>query len=73
MPTYIYETIPEKQGEQAVRFEIKQSMSDTPLEVHPETGQAVKRVISGGFGYIRKSDFVPMQGPCGSHCKCFNG
>ena len=60
MPTYTYETIPEKQGECAVRFEVKQSMTESPLEVHPETGQPVKRVISGGFGYIRKSDSPPM-------------
>jgi predicted nucleic acid-binding Zn ribbon protein len=72
MPTYIYETIPEKKGECAVRFEVKQSMAEDPLEVHPETGQAVKRVISGGFGHIRKSDAPPMKGPCGSNCGCFN-
>ena len=72
MVTYVYETIPEKPGEQVVRFELKQSMSDAPLKVHPETGQAVKRVISGGFGHIRKSDFVPMKEPCGNNCGCFN-
>ena len=72
MPTYIYETIPKEPGEQAIRFEIKQAMSDAPLEVHPETGQAVKRVISGGFGHIRKNKVVPMGTPCGGNCQCFN-
>lgn len=72
MPTYIYETIPKEDGEQVVQFEVKQSMTDAPLEVHPETGQAVQRVISGGFGHIRKKDLVPMEGPCGNQCKCFN-
>lgn len=72
MPTYIYETIPKEDGEPVVRFEVKQSMTDAPLGVHPETGQAVQRVISGGFGHIRKSDFVPMGAPCGNRCKCFN-
>ena len=72
MPTYVYETIPEKPDEQVVRFELQQSMSDAPLETHPETGQAVKRLILGGFGHIRKSDFIPMERPCGGNCRCSN-
>ena len=69
MPTYIYETIPESSEEPAVRFELQQSMSESPLKVHPETGQAVRRVISGGFGHIRKGEFTPHV-PCGNDCRC---
>lgn len=50
MPTYVYETI----GKKKRSFELKQSMNDAPLTEHPETGEPVKRVISGGFGFIEK-------------------
>ncbi len=49
MPVYIYETIPSVQGEQPVRFEVRQSMSDEPLATHPESGKPVRRVLSGGL------------------------
>ncbi len=52
MPTYVYETIPSTPDETAERFEVRQSMSDAPLETHPDTGRPVRRVISGGLGYI---------------------
>jgi predicted nucleic acid-binding Zn ribbon protein len=52
MPTYIYETIPEKEGEEPRRFEVVQKMMDPPLERDPETGLKVKRVITGGCGVI---------------------
>ena len=48
MPIYVYETpIPSKPMR---RFEVKQSMRDEPLRVDPETGESVRRVISGGYG-----------------------
>ena len=31
MPIYVYETIPQKAGEEPRRFELKQSMNDAPL------------------------------------------
>ena len=46
MPTYEYETIPAKEGEATKRYEIRQCMSDEPLAVHPETGEAIRRVFS---------------------------
>jgi predicted nucleic acid-binding Zn ribbon protein len=52
MATYTYETIPQEPGEEPVRFEMKQSMRDEALKVHPETGVPVRRVITGGFGFI---------------------
>ena len=34
MPTYVYETIPQFEGEPAKRFEIRQSMKDAALTQH---------------------------------------
>jgi predicted nucleic acid-binding Zn ribbon protein len=52
MATYIYETT---DPEQPVRhFEFQQSMKDAPLTVHPESGEPIRRVITGGYGYISK-------------------
>ena len=52
MATYTYETIPQKPGEEPVRFEVQQGMTEDALKVHPETGVPVKRVITGGLGFI---------------------
>lgn len=52
MPTYVYETTDPKKPVR--HFEIRQSMKDEPLRVHPETGEPVRRVISGGLGYMSK-------------------
>ena len=44
MPTYVYETVlPDGQGGEV--FEIMQTMSESALTEHPETGQPVRRVI----------------------------
>lgn len=48
MPTYEYKR------EDGTRFEIKQSINDDPLAKCPDTGQKVKRVISGGGGVVYK-------------------
>jgi len=50
MPTYKYKR------EDGTTFEIKQSINDDALEKCPETGQKVKRVISGGGGVVYKGD-----------------
>ena len=52
MPTYIYQTIPKKKGQKPKRFELVQSMKDKPLKKHPETGEPVERVITGGCGVV---------------------
>ena len=59
MPTYIYETIPNDAAETPQRFEIHQSMNDAPLKKHPDSGMPVRRVITGGFGYMAKGDATP--------------
>jgi len=69
MPTYIYETATEP----ILQFEVKQSMNDEPLTVHPETGVPVRRVISGGYGILQKAGKAPAKprghGCCGG-CGC---
>lgn len=44
MPIYVYEFIMDD-GLPGAKFEVRQKMSDPPLEVHPITRQAVRRVI----------------------------
>ena len=66
MPIYVYETIPQKAGEEPRRFELKQSMNDAPLARDPETGEPVQRVIVGGIGIITQHAAPPPpQGCCG--------
>jgi predicted nucleic acid-binding Zn ribbon protein len=77
MPTYIYETLPSNPGEAPRRFEIIQKMSDDPLTVDPETGQPVRRVVSGGQGYkrkgLRRSTTVDKSSPAATACGCASG
>jgi predicted nucleic acid-binding Zn ribbon protein len=58
MATYVYETIPTDPAKPRRRFEVQQSMKDAPLARDPETGEPVRRVISGGYGFLgsAKSD-----------------
>ena len=51
MPTYVYESIP-ADGGAPERFEVVQGMSEEPLAVHPQTGEPVRRVITGGLGAV---------------------
>lgn len=50
MPTYSY------QREDGTIFEVMQRMSDPALLVCPETGQKVRRIISGGAGVVYKGE-----------------
>jgi predicted nucleic acid-binding Zn ribbon protein len=75
MATYTYETIPQNSGEKPRRFEIQQSMKEDPLIRDPKTGESVRRVISGGLGYISHSNdktSAPSSNShgCGSGCGC---
>jgi predicted nucleic acid-binding Zn ribbon protein len=66
MTTYAYETTDPTKPVR--RFEVKQSIHDKPLYVNPETGEAVRRVISGGYGLlVRGGSTGPSVGSCGSH------
>lgn len=75
MATYIYETIPQTEGEESKRFEIKQSMRDAALTRHPETGEPVRRVITGGAGLMgvgqpSSAGVGSGGGSCGTGCGC---
>ncbi len=77
MATYVYETIPRQDGASPRRFEVVQSMKDAPLTKHPDTGEPVRRVISGGFGLMAKAG--PKSAPvattpaCAPGCACHSG
>ena len=81
MATYVYETIPRKPDELPVQFEIVQSMKEQPLRKHPQTGEPVRRVISGGFGLMGLNVRTPelpqaTRGGgcgCGGSCRCGGG
>ncbi len=48
MPTYVY------RREDGTTFEVQQRITEPALETCPETGQKVKRLITGGSGMIFK-------------------
>jgi hypothetical protein len=78
MATYVYETIPQREGEEPRRFEVVQSMNDAPLTRDPETGAPVRRVISGGFGLMgvsaeKRANVVSSPAPCAPGCACHSG
>tara|TARA_B100000519_G_scaffold187539_1_gene184364 strand:- start:508 stop:732 length:225 start_codon:yes stop_codon:yes gene_type:complete len=64
MPTYIYETIPKNSKEKPTRFELRQSIKDTPISEHPDTGQKVIRVISGGISISPKKGSSKQKSSC---------
>ena len=69
MPVYVYETIDPTKPIR--RFEVKQSMKDEPLRTDPETGEPVRRVISGGLGLMTGAKSPPpSSGSCGPRCGC---
>ncbi len=50
MPTYIYETTdPTKPRRE---LEIKQSVHDDPILIDPQTGEAIRRIISAGYSIL---------------------
>ncbi len=76
MATYLYETVPQRPDAQPRRFEVVQSMKDAPLTRHPDTGEPVRRVISGGYGLMQKAG--PKAAPvatagCAPGCACHSG
>jgi hypothetical protein len=66
MPIYVYET--SGLAKLVRHFELRQSFHDEPLRVDPKTGEAVYRVISGGYGVlVRGGSTGPSVGTCGTH------
>lgn len=75
MAIYVYETIPAREGDPVRTYEIRQSMKDAALERHPETGELIRRVITGGLGVMTSSkggSAPAAQGAscCGGGCGC---
>lgn len=69
MAVYVYETIPCKEGEPVRTYEIRQSMKEEALAKHPETGEPIRRVITGGLGIMTSSKGGSAPGvSSGSHC-----
>jgi predicted nucleic acid-binding Zn ribbon protein len=69
MPTYVYETI----SPTPERFEIRQGFDDPVLTAHPETGEPVRRVISGGLAVLPNGSPAADQAQhgCGpATCQC---
>jgi predicted nucleic acid-binding Zn ribbon protein len=73
MPTYVYETIPQFEGDTPKRFEIRQSMKDNALSQHPDSGQPVRRIPIGGTGVMGGSSSAASSSSgssCGTGCGC---
>lgn len=66
MPTYVYETT--DASKPLRRFELQQSFAEPTLLTDPETGEPVRRVISGGYGVVVRGGYIgPSVGSVGSH------
>ena len=74
MAIYIYERVTPKKTAPNEIFEIRQSMSEAPLTKHPETGEPIRRVITGGLGVMSKggaaSAAPASPRSCGTGCGC---
>ena len=76
MPTYIYETVPAKKGARVKRYEIRQSIKDDALTQHPETREAIRRVLADSVSVITSSSSSSSSGPAHRHthsCGCGAG
>lgn len=73
MPTYTYQVI-SRVGGAGERFEVVQGMRDAPLTAHPQTGEPVRRVITGGSGVlgqpVRRSTVVDKSLSAATPCGC---
>ena len=74
MPIYVYETVPEKAGQEPRRFEVRQSMTEPALARDPESGLPVRRVILGGLEIPRAPASGSRKPSCTTHgrssCAC---
>ena len=77
MPTYVYETIPAKPNTEPRRFELFQRMTDAPLETDPQSGEPVRRIITGGVGIklkgLKRSTVVDKNSAAATACGCATG
>ncbi len=69
MAIYVYETVPQGTDSPVRTYEIRQSMKDRALTHHPVTGEPIRRVITGGLGFIASSKGgASAPAPAGGHC-----
>ncbi len=77
MPTYVYETIPGDPSTEPRRFEVIQRMNDEPLQTDPQTGDPVRKIITGGIGLklpgLKRSTVVDKKSPAATACGCATG
>ena len=69
MPYYTYESLVNK----GLRFEIKQSIHDTPMEHHPESGEPIKKIITAAairLPGLKRSSVVNKLSPAATACGC---
>lgn len=66
--TYLYETIPAREGDEVNQYEIKQSMNALPLTKHPETNEPIRRVILGGWGSVTSKPTSSSSSKGGCDC-----
>ena len=67
MPEYSYETLTKPKK----RYTFKQSMLDASFTQHPESGESIRRVISGGL-FIRRArpkGTSEAEGSCCPTCR----
>lgn len=65
MTTYLYETVPAREGDVVKHYELQQSMNDEALTQHPQTGERIRRVILGGWGAKKGAAKIVSDGDCG--------
>jgi hypothetical protein len=62
MITYVYETLP-RPGKPVRRYELRQSIKDAPLKKHPETGEAIRRLIVRNRGLFVREATIEVPEP----------
>ncbi len=72
MITYLYETVPSRTEEEPKVYEIRQPMGAPALTHHPESGEPLRRIISGGVGIQTSRKGAVAAPPTGS-CGCGHG
>ncbi len=77
MPTYVYETIPGNPDDKPRRFEVFQRMTDDALTRDPDSGEPVRKIITGGIGVklgvLKRSTVVDKKSPAATACGCASG
>ena len=69
MPYYTYESLVNK----GLRFEIKQSIHDAPIEHHPESGEPIRKIITAAaikLPGLKRSAVVNKLSPAATACGC---